>query len=373
MIIGIPKEIKNNEFRVAMVPKYVRQLIEDNHQVLVETQAGLGVGYSDQDYLNIGAEIVTSAQAIFAQADMIVKVKEPQAQERLMLRSGQIIFTYLHLAPDLEQTQELMHSQAICIAYETIEDDLGHLPLLAPMSEVAGRMAVQVGAHFLEKPNGGKGILLGGVTGVKPAKVLILGSGTVGKNAAQLALGLEANVTIMTHSENSSQKVKAEFGEKVATCVTTTESLHQQIVNADLIVGAVLVPGASTPKLVTKSQLKQMKPGSVLVDVAIDQGGCFETSRPTTHENPTYIIDNIVHYCVANIPGAVPKTSSVALNNATQEYILKLANQGYKQALLQNDGFLKGLNIYHGHITCENVALSHNLPYSPARTLLENG
>lgn len=371
MIIGVPKEIKNNEFRVSIIPKYVQELTAAGHTVVVEKNAGLAVGYSDQDYQSVGADIISNAADIFSRADLIVKVKEPQKSELKLIKPQQILFTYLHLAPDIKQTQALINSGATCIAYETVEDQNGRLPLLHPMSEVAGRMAVQVGAHYLEKPNGGTGILLGGVTGVKPAKVLIMGAGTVAQNAAQIAIGMGANVTIMVHSKRSEQRIKNTFDNQVTTCFTNEEQIHQHIINADMIIGAVLVPGAKTPHLVTRQHLKQMKNGAVLIDVSIDQGGCFETSRPTTHENPTYIIDGVLHYCVANIPGAVPKTSSQALNNATHPFILKLANMGLKHTLLEDEYLRKGLNIYKGQVTCENVALSQNQPYTNPLNLLD--
>jgi alanine dehydrogenase len=372
MVIGVPKEIKNNEFRVGMTPQSVQAVIAHGHQVMVETSAGTGVGFTDQDYLDVGAQIKASASEVFAEAEMIVKVKEPQPTECTMLRENQILFTYLHLAPDPQQTQQLIASGAVCIAYETVENEQKRLPLLAPMSEVAGRMSIQVGAHFLEETYGGRGVLLGGVTGVEPAEVLIIGAGTVGRNAAQMAIGLGANVTILTHRPAKSDKLKQEFGENIQTGLSSPESIAEAIVNADLVVGAVLVPGASAPKLISKEQLKTMKPGAVIVDVAIDQGGCFETSRPTTHQQPIYIVDGIVHYCVANIPGAVPRTSTLALNNATLPYILKLADKGYKRALLDDSGFLLGLNVIHGQVTCENVAQSLNLDYKDPVKLLSH-
>lgn len=372
MIIGVPKEIKNNEYRVGMVPSSVYQLVTQGHPVLVEMDAGIGIGFSNEDYLQAGAQIKESSAEIFEQAEMIVKVKELQVSERGMLREGQILFTYLHLAADPQQTQDLINSKAVCIAYETVQDKNNHLPLLAPMSEVAGRMSIQVGAQFLEKIHGGRGILLGGVTGVDPANVVILGAGTVGRNAAQMAIGLGAKVVILNHNPIVLQKVKMEFGDKIQTVQSTPISIEKHLFEADLVIGAVLVPGALTPKLVTKKHLKKMKAGSVIVDVAIDQGGCFETSRPTTHQNPTYIIDNVVHYCVANMPGAVPRTSTLALNNATLPYILNLANKGYKDALLEDKGFLHGLNTINGQVSNQNVAESLNLKYFDPTTALLN-
>lgn len=370
MIVGVPKEIKNNEFRVGMTPDSVKQLIDHGHQVIVETHAGIGVGFSDADYLSVGAQIRSSAAEVFSEAEMIVKVKEPQPIECAMLRADQVLFTYLHLAPDPQQARLLMQSGAVCIAYETVENEQHRLPLLAPMSEVAGRMSIQVGAHFLEETYGGRGVLLGGVTGVEPAEVVIIGGGTVGRNAAQMAVGLGAKVTVLTHHQAKSQRLQKEFGNKISTALSTPESIEHYITQADLVVGAVLVPGASAPKLISRTQLKTMKPGAVLVDVAIDQGGCFETSRPTTHQQPTYIEEGIVHYCVANIPGAVPRTSTLALNNATLPYILKLADKGYQAALLEDSGFMQGLNVLHGQITCQSVAESLDLPYfDPALAL----
>ncbi|NNN44094.1 MULTISPECIES: alanine dehydrogenase [unclassified Vibrio] len=363
MIIGIPKEIKNHEYRVGMIPANVRELLTYGHQVIVETHAGTGIGFSDDDYIAAGASIIHSAADLFAQADMIIKVKEPQVVERSMLKEGQILFTYLHLAPDFPQTEALIKSNAVCIAYETVTDHMGRLPLLAPMSEVAGRMAIQAGALTLEKSQAGMGLLLGGVPGVAPAKVVILGGGMVGANAARMAIGLKADVTILDRNVDVLRKLDQEFQGRVKLLFSTNEAIEQQILAADLVIGAVLIPGATAPKLVTKEHIKRMKPGSAVVDVAIDQGGCFETSRPTTHDNPTYVVDDVVHYCVANMPGAVARTSTFALNNATLPYIIKLANQGYQQALLSDPGFLKGLNVIHGQVTCREVADNFKLPY----------
>ncbi|MDX5936355.1 alanine dehydrogenase [Acidithiobacillus thiooxidans] len=356
MKIGIPKEIKNNEYRVGMTPAGVRELAAQGHQVFIEQYAGTGIGKSDDDYRHAGADILNSAEAVFAESDMIVKVKEPQAQECEILRPGQILFTYLHLAPDPKQAELLMRSGAIAIAYETVTDNMGRLPLLAPMSEVAGRMAVQVGAHALEKAAGGAGILLAGVPGVVAAKVVVLGGGVVGINAARMAMGLGADVTIIDKSIPRLAEIDGLYGPRLKTLYATTESVEENVFSADLVIGAVLVPGASAPKLVTKAMLPQMKAGSVLVDVAIDQGGCFETSRATTHAEPTYILDGIVHYCVANMPGAVARTSTYALTNATLPYILRLANLGWKNALRDDIHFRNGLNVVNGAITCPAVA-----------------
>ena len=356
MIIGVPKEIKNHEYRVGMVPASVRELKNHGHQVYVETNAAAGIGFTDLDYINAGAEILATAAEVFAKADMIVKVKEPQAVERAMLRENQILFTYLHLAPDLEQTKDLIKSNAVCIAYETVTDDQGGLPLLAPMSEVAGRLSIQAGAQALEKINAGRGMLLGGVPGVAPAKVVIIGGGMVGNNAAQMAVGLGAEVVILDRNINVLRRLNAQFGNKVKAIYSTTDALEQHILSADLVIGGVLIPGAAAPKLVTKEHIKNMKPGAAVVDVAIDQGGCIETSHATTHADPTFIVDDVVHYCVANMPGAVPRTSTFALNNATLPFIITLANKGYVQALLDDKHLLNGLNVMHGQVTCKSVA-----------------
>ncbi|MDA7746620.1 alanine dehydrogenase [Psychromonas sp.] len=370
MLIGVPKEIKNHEYRVGMVPASVRELVQHGHDVIIEKSAGLGIGFTDQDYIAVGASIADKAADIFAKAEMIVKVKEPQAIERAMLREGQILFTYLHLAPDLPQTQDLIKSKAVCIAYETVTNAKGGLPLLAPMSEVAGRMAIQAGAQCLEKSNQGSGMLLGGVPGVAPAKVVIIGGGMVGNNAAQMAVGLGADVTILYRNIDTLRSLDIQFGSKVKVIYSTTDVLEAEVLAADLVIGAVLIPGAAAPKLVTKEHIKKMKPGSAIVDVAIDQGGCFETSHATTHQDPTYIVDEVVHYCVANMPGAVARTSTFALNNATLPYIIKLANLGYKAALESDKGLLEGLNVIDGKITCESVSIALNLPYVPAQEAL---
>jgi alanine dehydrogenase len=363
MHIGVPKEIKNHEYRVGMVPASVRELVQNGHSVVVETNAGAGIGFTDADYIEVGATVATDASAIFEVADMIVKVKEPQPAECSMLREGQILFTYLHLAPDLPQTQALINSKAVCIAYETVTDRNGGLPLLAPMSEVAGRMSIQAGAQALEKSNAGCGMLLGGVPGVEPAKVVILGGGMVGNNAAQMAVGLGAEVTILDRSIDTLRRLNVQFGNTAKVLYSTAATLEKEVLAADLVIGGVLIPGAAAPKLVTKEHIAAMKPGSAIVDVAIDQGGCIETSHATTHQDPTYIVDEVVHYCVANMPGAVPRTSTFALNNATLPYIINLANNGYKAALSGNKDFLNGLNVIDGKITCESVAVAHGLPF----------
>ncbi|ENM3952339.1 alanine dehydrogenase [Vibrio cholerae] len=370
MIIGVPKEIKNHEYRVGMIPASVRELVSHGHQVYVETNAGSGIGFSDDDYIAVGASILPTAADVFAKAEMIVKVKEPQAIERAMLKEVQILFTYLHLAPDFPQTEELIKSKAVCIAYETVTDNMGRLPLLAPMSEVAGRMSIQAGAQTLEKSRGGSGLLLGGVPGVAPAKVVVLGGGVVGANAARMAIGLRADVTILDRNIDTLRKLDEEFQGRANVVYSTADAIEKYVLEADLVIGAVLIPGAAAPKLVTQQHIKRMKPGSAVVDVAIDQGGCFETSHPTTHAEPTYIVDDVVHYCVANMPGAVARTSTFALNNATLPYIVKLANKGYQKALLEDAGFLKGLNVIHGKVTYKEVAENFGLDYvDPAKAI----
>ncbi len=363
MIIGVPKEIKNHEYRVGMTPASVRELIAAGHSVFVEHNAGSGIGFGDDAYQAAGATVLSTAAEIFAKADMIVKVKEPQAVERAMLREGQILFTYLHLAPDLPQTEDLIKSKAICIAYETVTDNRGGLPLLAPMSEVAGRMSIQAGARALEKSSAGRGMLLGGVPGVEPAKVVIIGGGMVGTNAAQMAVGMGADVVVLDRSVDVLRRIDAQFNGKVKTVYSTVDALEKHVLAADLVIGGVLIPGAAAPKLVTADHIKRMKPGSAIVDVAIDQGGCVETSKATTHADPTYIVDDVVHYCVANMPGAVPLTSTFALNNATLPFIVRLANKGYKQALLDDAHLLNGLNVINGHVVNKHVADALNLPF----------
>ncbi len=370
MIIGVPKEIKNHEYRVGMIPASVRELGSLGHQVYVETNAGSGIGFSDDDYIAVGASILPTAADVFAKAEMIVKVKEPQAIERAMLKEGQILFTYLHLAPDFPQTEELIKSKAVCIAYETVTDNMGRLPLLAPMSEVAGRMSIQAGAQTLEKSRGGSGLLLGGVPGVAPAKGVVLGGGVGGANAARMAIGLRADVTILDRNIDTLRKLDEEFQGRANVVYSPAAAIEKNVLEADLVIGAVLIPWAAAPKLVTQQHIKRTKPGSAVVDVAIDQGGCFETSHPTTHAEPTYIVDDVVHYCVANMPGAVARTSTFALNNATLPYIVKLANKGYQKALLEDAGFLKGLNVIHGKVTYKEVAENFGLDYvDPAKAI----
>lgn len=356
MLIGIPKEIKDNEYRVGMTPGSVLEAVLHGHRVMVESNAGHGIGADDGVYETAGAEVVDSAVKIFAEADMIVKVKEPQPVELKQLRPGQIIFTYLHLAPDPEQTKALIESGAVCIAYETVTDDSGGLPLLMPMSQVAGRMAVQVGAHCLEIPQGGRGMLPGGVPGVHPAKVVIIGGGTVGENAAYVALGLGADVTVLDRDVHVMRALTRRFGSALKTIYSTKMTIEEQVLAADMVIGGVLVPGAEAPKLVSAEQIKRMKKGSVIVDVAIDQGGCFETSHPTTHADPTYVVDGVVHYCVANMPGAVSHTSTYALNNVTLPFILALADKGYQQAMRDDPHLLNGLNVHRGQVTYRAVA-----------------
>jgi alanine dehydrogenase len=372
MIIGVPKEIKNHEYRVGMVPASVRELINHGHQVIVETNAGMGIGFSDEDYTTVGATIINTASDIFAQAEMIVKVKEPQAVERAMLRDGQILFTYLHLAPDLPQTEDLIKSKAVCIAYETVTDNHGGLPLLAPMSEVAGRMSIQAGAQALEKSNAGRGMLLGGVPGVEPAKVVIIGGGMVGNNAAKMAVGMGADVVVLDRNANVLRRLDDLYGNKIKAVYSTADALEKHVLQADLVIGGVLIPGAAAPKLVTKEHIKNMKAGSAIVDVAIDQGGCIETSHATTHADPTFIVDDVVHYCVANMPGAVPLTSTFALNNATLPYIVALANKGYLQALLDDKHLLNGLNVISGQVTCKSVAENLGFEYTDPGVALLN-
>jgi alanine dehydrogenase len=370
MIIGVPKEIKNHEYRVGLVPSSVNEFIRHGHSVVVETKAGLGIGFTDEDYKRVGAEILPTAADVFEKADMIVKVKEPQLNECEMLKKGQILFTYLHLAPDPEQTKALVKSQCIAIAYETVTDARGGLPLLAPMSEVAGRMSVQVGAWLLEKGQGGMGVLLGGVPGVYPSKVVILGGGVVGVNAARMAMGMGADVTIIDKSPRRLQELDMHFQGRLKTVVPTYDVIEDLVTKADLVVGAVLVVGAAAPKLVTAETVKKMKPGAVMVDVAIDQGGCFETSRPTTHANPHYTVDGVIHYCVTNMPGAVARTSALALNNATLPFGIALADKGYKKALADDEHLLHGLNVCLGHVTHEAVAHDLDLPYVAPQTFL---
>lgn len=369
MLIGVPKEIKNNEYRVGMTPAGVRELVISGHQVIIESNAGSAIGLMDEQYQQAGAKIVSTANDVFELAEMIIKVKEPQQSERKLLRPNQILFTYLHLAPDYQQTRDLVESQAVCIAYETVTDLHGSLPLLAPMSEVAGRMSVQAGAHALEKTQGGMGMLLGGVPGVSPAKVVVLGGGVVGINAARMAMGLGSDVTIIDKSLVRLREIDEQFGPQLKTVYSTTEIIEKAVIKADLVIGAVLVPGATAPKLLTREMLKKMKLGSVIVDVAIDQGGCFESSHATIHDEPTYIEEGVVHYCVANMPGGVPQTSTYALTNATLPYIVELANKGVKQALLENEYLRQGLNVYQGKVTHQAVANAHDYDFIDAVNL----
>jgi len=370
MLIGVPKEVKNHEYRVGLTPESVAEAVHHGHKVLVETRAGAGIGATDEAYRAAGAEIVLDAKDIFAKADMIVKVKEPQAHERAMLRSGQILYTYLHLAPDPEQTKDLVASGAICIAYETVTDDFGGLPLLKPMSQVAGRMAIQAGATALEKSHGGRGVLLGGVPGVAPAKVVIIGGGVVGFNAAQMAVGVHADVTILDRSPVVLEKLSTHFEARAKVVHATRSAVQHYVREADLVIGAVLVPGAAAPKVVTRADLKDMHDGSVLVDVAIDQGGCFETSHATTHADPTFVVDGVVHYCVANMPGAVARTSTYALNNVTLPHALAIADKGWKAALAANKHLANGLNVWNGKVTCEPVARDLGYDYVPVSQAL---
>ncbi len=370
MKIGVPREIKTHEYRVGLTPAGVRELIHHGHAVLVERNAGNGIGCGDDVYRSAGATVLDTAAEVFAAADLIIKVKEPQPEEIARLRSGQVLFTYLHLAADRTQTDGLLRSAATCIAYETVTDRVGTLPLLAPMSEVAGRMAVQVGAHCLEREQGGAGILLGGVPGVAPAKVVVLGGGVSGTNAARMAVGLEASVTIIDKSLPRLKELDLQFGPRATTLFATTEAIEHAVVAADLVIGAVLVPGAAAPKLVTRAMVRQMRPGSVLVDIAIDQGGCFETSRPTTHSVPTYVDEGVVHYCVTNMPGAVARTSTFALTNATLPFVLALADNGWQRALREDPYLREGLNIHDGKITHPAVATAFGLPCVPAGDLV---
>lgn len=367
MLVGVPKEIKNHEYRVGLVPGSVRELIAHGHEVVVQSGAGLGIGFEDQAYEAVGARVLPDAAAVFAAAEMIVKVKEPQQAEIAMLRPGQILFTYLHLAPDPGQAEGLRKSGCVAIAYETVTSERGGLPLLAPMSEVAGRMAIQVGAHCLEKEQGGSGVLLGGVPGVAAAHVVILGGGVSGTNAARMAMGLEAKVTVIDRSLPRLYDLDMQFGAKLQTLFATTEAIETAVLSADVVVGAVLVAGAAAPKLVAREMVGRMKRGSVLVDISIDQGGCFETSRPTTHDNPTFLVDGVVHYCVANMPGAVARTSTFALNNATLPFALALADKGYERAMQEDRHLANGLNVHRGEIAHKAVADALKQQYVPLK------
>jgi len=364
MRIGVPKEIKVHEYRVGMTPASVREAAARGHEVLVETGAGLGIGADDDAYRQAGARIAPDAATVFAGADLVVKVKEPQAAERARLCEGQVLFTYLHLAPDPDQCRDLVASRAVCLAYETVTQPGGGLPLLAPMSEVAGRMAVQVGAACLEKAHGGMGILLGGVPGVPPARVVILGAGKVGLNAAQMAVGTGAQVVVIGRTIDELRRVDERFGGRVVTQRASADAIEREVLAADLVIGAVLVPGASAPKLVTRAMVSRMKRGAVVVDVSIDQGGCFETSRPTTHAEPTYVVDGVVHYCVANMPGGVPRTSAHALNNATLPFVLALADKGWRRAIAEDPHLRAGLNVALGQVTHPAVAAALGYVYA---------
>lgn len=370
MLIGVPKEIKVHEYRVGMTPSSVREAVGHGHQLIVETQAGAGIGAADDDYRKAGADVVGSAAEVFKRADMVVKVKEPQAVERKQLRDGQVLFTYLHLAPDPEQARDLVASGAICIAYETVTSPSGGLPLLAPMSEVAGRLAVQAGARCLEKSAGGMGMLLGGVPGVAPGRIVILGAGVVGTNAAQMAVGTGAQVVVIDKSTDALRRIDAMFNGRVITVFSNQDNVEREVLRADLVISGVLIPGAEAPRLITRAMLPKMKAGSVIVDVAIDQGGSVETSRPTTHAEPTYVVDGVVHYMVANMPGAVPRTSTYALNNATLPFTLALADKGWRKALHDDPHLKAGLNVAAGKVTYKAVAKALNLAYTAADAVI---
>ena len=370
MLVGVPKEIKSHEYRVGLVPSSVRELVHHGHQVLVESGAGAGVGFDDDAYRAVGAEIARDADEIFAMAEMIVKVKEPQPAEWAKLREEQILFTYLHLAADRAQTEGLMLSRCVAVAYETVTDSRGRLPLLAPMSEVAGRMSIQVGAHCLEKNQGGSGTLLGGVPGVPAARVVIIGGGIAGTNAARMAMGMEAHVMVIEKSLDRLYELDLQFGPMLHTIFSTVDAIEHHVIHADLVIGAVLVPGAAAPRLVTRDMVSRMRPGSVFVDIAIDQGGCSETSRPTTHANPTYEVDGVVHYCVTNMPGAVARTSTFALNNATLPFTLALADKGWRQAARDDPHLAGGLNVVQGKLCYRAVADDLGLPWTPLKEVL---
>jgi alanine dehydrogenase len=371
MRIGVPKEIKNDEYRIGLTPAAVKELVSHGHSVMVEANGGSAIGFTNQQYIAAGAVIVDAPETIFAEADMIVKVKEPQPHECKMLREGQVLYTYLHLAPDPTQTKLLLASGAICIAYETVTDVYGGLPLLAPMSEVAGRMSIQAAAHHLEKAQGGSGTLLGGVPGVEPGRVVIIGGGVVGTNAAYMAVGMGADVTLLDSSLRRLRELDEIFGNGIKTVHSSVDSIERYAASADVVIGGVLIPGASAPKLINREHLRAMRDGSVVVDVAIDQGGCFETSKPTTHHDPTYVVDGIIHYCVANMPGGVARTSTMALNNATMPFAVALANKGVNQALKDDRHLMNGLNVYAGKVTYQAVAQALNYDYTPANELLK--
>ncbi len=370
MLVGVPKEIKDSEYRVGLVPSTVRELTTSGHHVIVETGAGLGAGLADADYQAVGAEIVPDAGQVYGRAELIVKVKEPLAREREQLQPGQVLFTYLHLAADPAQTADLMASRAIAIAYETVTSAQGTLPLLTPMSEVAGRMAPHVGARCLEKANGGRGVLLGGVPGVPPADVVVLGGGVAGTHAALISAGMGATVTVIDRNPEALRRIARELGGRVRTVFSTTDAVETLCRRADLVIASVLIPGAAAPKLISAATVKAMKPGAVIVDIAIDQGGCAETSRPTTHSAPTYIVDDVVHYCVTNMPGAVARTSTFALNNVTLPFVLALADKGYRRALGEDVHLRDGLNVYEGMITHRAVAAALKLKFTPPEAAL---
>ena len=370
MIIGVPKEIKLQEHRIGLTPDSVQTLTDKKHEVLIQGNGGFEAGFTNEDYLAAGAQIIKTPEEIFKKAEIIVKVKEPQMNEVKMIRENQIIYTYLHLAAAKELTLGLMQTNSICIAYETVTDDDGRLPLLAPMSAVAGRMSIQAGAHALEKNQNGRGLLIGGAPGVDSANVVILGGGVVGENAAIIATGMRGNVYVVDKSKKRLEELHKQFGDKIIPTQSDKVDLNKLISECDLLIGGVLIPGAEAPKIVTKEMIKSMKRGSVIVDVAIDQGGCVETSKPTTHANPTYIVDEVVHYCVANMPGGVPRTSTMALNKATLPLLIKLADQGYKKTLQDNKNYLAGLNIYKGQVTYKGVSDALNLSYLPASEML---
>ena len=370
MIIGVPKEIKNNEFRVGMTPGGAREFVAHGHTVLVETAAGEGSSFTNEEYVAAGAELIATADEVFARAEMIVKVKEPQPVEIARLRPGQILYTYLHLAPDFEQTEGLIASKAVCIAYETVELPNHSLPLLAPMSEVAGRMAAQVGATYLQKPFGGRGVLMGGVPGTHPAKVVVLGGGVVGTNAAYVAMGMGADVTIMDVNLDRLRYLDEIWGNRIRTVYSSKHNIEEAVYAADLVIGAVLLPGAKTPWLITRDMLPKMKKGSVVVDVSVDQGGCIETTHATTHADPTYFVEGVLHYGVANMPGAVPNTSTLALTNATLRYGLAIADKGWKQAVADDAALAKGVNVVDGKVTYKEVADVHGLDYTPLESMI---
>ena len=370
MLIGVPKEIKVKEFRVGMTPTSVREVVAHGHKVIVETGCGAGIGMDDAAYEAAGAEVVKTAAEVFENAEMIVKVKEPQASERAMLSEGQILFTYLHLAPDPDQTRDLVESGATCIAYETVTGRTGGLPLLAPMSEVAGRLSIQAGAYYLEKAHGGHGVLLGGVPGVDPAKVVVLGGGMVGRHAIHIALGMGADTWVIDKNVDVLRQCWQQFDRPLNTVYSTRDAIERHLAEADLVIGGVLIPGAAAPKLITADLVKTMKPGSVIVDVAIDQGGCAETSKATTHDDPVYVVDDVIHYCVANMPGGVPKTSTHALNNVTLPFTLALADKGWREALAADEHLLAGLNVHKGNVTYKAVADDLGYKFMDAREAL---